>query len=67
MSLLIFFLIFDHASGGFLLNLVPVHFSLKGGKKRGRLYFRMIYISVVHDQLLDSLVVFLFLHRGKRT
>ena len=67
MSLLILSLIFDHASGGFLLILVPVHFSLKGGKKKGRLYLRRIDIWVVPDQLLDSLDVFLFLYRGNRT
>ena len=67
MSLLTLSLIFDHASGGCLLNLVPVHFSLKGGNKKGRLYFRRIYIWVDPDQLLDILDVFLFLYRGTRT
>ena len=67
MSLLILSLIFDHASGGFLLILVPLHFSLKGGKKKGRLYLRRIDIWVVSDQLLDSLDVFLSLYRGNRT
>ena len=57
---------FVHASDGFFLNLVPVHFALKGGKNGGRLYFRRLYIWVVPDQLLDSLDVFLFLYRGNR-
>ena len=56
---------FVHANSGFFLNLVPVHFSLKGGKNKGRLYFRRLYIWVV--PLLDSLDVFLLHYRGNRT